>query len=88
MMSIFLDISSVDRLSLSVYRADMNIIINGEKKEFPASLTFEQLLSGLGVDPRKVAVERNLTIVPRTTYATTAVNDGDEIEIIKFIGGG
>jgi thiamine biosynthesis protein ThiS len=66
----------------------MIITINGEKKEFTENLTFSTLLSELGVDARKVAVERNLNIVPRTTYAQTAVNDGDEIEIIKFIGGG
>lgn len=66
----------------------MIITINGEKKEFPEKLSFSELLSGLGVDARKVAVERNLQIVPRTTYAQTPVNDGDEIEIIKFIGGG
>lgn len=66
----------------------MIITINGEKKEFTENLTFSALLSRLGVDARKVAVERNLNIVPRTTYEQTAVNDGDEIEIIKFIGGG
>lgn len=66
----------------------MIITINGTRKEFSEKLLFSELLSQLGVDPRKVAVERNLNIVPRTTYAQTPVNDGDEIEIIKFIGGG
>ena len=46
------------------------------------------LVAALGLDGRKVAVERNLEIVPRSTYARTPLNDGDRIEIVHFIGGG
>ena len=46
------------------------------------------LVATLGLDPRKVAVERNLEIVPRSLYAATPLADGDRIEIVHFIGGG
>ena len=46
------------------------------------------LVAELGLDARKVAVERNLEIVPRSTYSATALADGDRIEIVTFIGGG
>ena len=42
----------------------------------------------LGLDPRKVAVERNLEIVPRSLHATTSLMDGDRLEIVQFVGGG
>jgi thiazole synthase len=51
-------------------------------------MTVEALLGELGVDARKVAVERNLEIVPKSSYAQVAVNDGDRLEIVAFIGGG
>jgi thiamine biosynthesis protein ThiS len=46
------------------------------------------LVAELGLDARKVAVERNLEIVPRSAYGQTALADGDRIEIVHFIGGG
>jgi thiazole synthase len=66
----------------------MNITINGTKKEISANTSFSALLLELGIDPRKIALERNLQLVPRTTFDVTQVNDGDEIEIINFVGGG
>ncbi|MFO1127881.1 MAG: sulfur carrier protein ThiS [Rhodospirillales bacterium] len=66
----------------------MRIIINGEEKTFSAPLKVSGLLSACGMDPRKVAVERNLEIVPRSGYETVEVADGDRIEIVHFIGGG
>ena len=66
----------------------MFITINGEKKEISANITFAELLLGLGIDSRKIAVERNMNLVPRTKYADTTIHDGDEIEIINFVGGG
>ncbi len=51
-------------------------------------MVIEDLLSALGLDSRKVAVERNLAIVPRSAYLTTVLSDGDRIEIVHFIGGG
>jgi thiazole synthase len=66
----------------------MKLVINGEERNFSASMTVEALLGELGVDARKVAVERNLEIVPKSSYAQVAVNDGDRLEIVAFIGGG
>jgi thiamine biosynthesis protein ThiS len=66
----------------------MHITINGEKKEISANITFAELLLGLGIDSRKIAVERNMNLVPRTKYAEATLHDGDEIEIINFVGGG
>ena len=66
----------------------MKLVINGEERSFSASMSVEALLGELGVDPRKVAVERNLEIVPKSAYGQMAVNEGDKLEIVAFIGGG
>jgi len=66
----------------------MRVTINGEPRELSAPLTVFQLLDDLGFDARKIALERNLEIVPRSAYRETAVEDGDELEIVHFIGGG
>ena len=66
----------------------MNITINGTKKEISANTSFSALLSELGIDPRKIALERNLQLVPRTSFDVTQINEGDNIEIINFVGGG
>ena len=64
------------------------ITVNGEARQMPAGATVASLLTQLGLDTRKVAVERNLEIVPRSSYATTALAAGDQLEIVHFIGGG
>jgi len=66
----------------------MNLTINGEAKTISGVSNIAALVVSLGLDPRKVAVERNLEIVPRSIYADTALSDGDRIEIVHFIGGG
>ena len=66
----------------------MNLTINGEERQFMAPLNVEELLKDIGLDPRKVAVERNLEIVPKSRYAQIALADGDRLEIVHFIGGG
>jgi sulfur carrier protein len=66
----------------------MRILVNGEDRSFDDVSTVAGLVSALGLDVRKVAVERNLEIVPRSTYGETPVADGDRIEIVAFIGGG
>jgi len=66
----------------------MNVTINGEERSFSNGLTLEALLSELGIDPRKVAVERNLEIVSKSTYGETEITDGDKLEVVHFIGGG
>jgi thiamine biosynthesis protein ThiS len=66
----------------------MRLMINGEERAFSEIDDVSGLVAALGLDPRKVAVERNLEIVPRSTYGQTALSDGDRIEIVHFIGGG
>jgi thiazole synthase len=66
----------------------MNVTLNGEAKSLNDGLTVRSMLTSLGLDPAKIAVERNLQIVPRSTYDQVAVADGDRFEIVHFIGGG
>ncbi len=66
----------------------MEITINGEEKRFDRPLNVDDLLKALALEPRKIAVERNLEIVPKSLYAETALSDGDRIEIVQFVGGG
>ena len=64
------------------------IRVNGEARHVPAGLSIAAMLGELGLDPRKVAVERNLEIVPRSTLGDVRVEDGDAFEIVHFVGGG
>ncbi|MDA8051298.1 MAG: sulfur carrier protein ThiS [Rhodospirillales bacterium] len=64
------------------------LTLNGEPRTLPEPLSVAGLLSRLGVEARKVAVERNLEIVPRSLYAETWLAAGDRLEIVHFIGGG
>lgn len=66
----------------------MKLLLNGEERDVAGVVTIADLVAALGLDGRKVAVERNLEIAPRSTYAETALADGDRIEIVTFIGGG
>ena len=64
------------------------ITVNGEARHLPGPLPLSEFLSAAGLDLRKVAVERNEEIVPRSAYATTLLGPGDALEIVHFIGGG
>jgi len=66
----------------------MRLTVNGEERVADAPLSLTQLLDDIGLDTGKVAVERNLEIVPRSSYDVTALADGDRLEIVHFIGGG
>ncbi len=66
----------------------MQVYINDEAKTFESGITLAGLAGQLGLDMRKVAMEVNLTIIPRSEYADTALSEGDRIEIVQFIGGG
>jgi thiamine biosynthesis protein ThiS len=66
----------------------MKLWVNGEERSVEAAVDVAGLVAVLGLDVRKVAVERNLAIVPRSTYAATPIAEGDRIEIVHFIGGG
>jgi thiazole synthase len=68
--------------------ANLNVTLNGETRALNVGLTVKTMLETLGLDPAKIAVERNLEIVPRSAYGQIAVTEGDRFEIVHFIGGG
>lgn len=65
----------------------MQLTVNGEPRELAAA-TVAAMVAELGLDARKVAVERNLEIVPRSRFGLTPLAEGDRVEIVQFIGGG
>ena len=68
--------------------ASIRILLNGAPREFPAPLTFAQLLDELELAGRRLAVERNGEIVPRSRFADARLGDGDRIEVVIAVGGG
>jgi len=66
----------------------ITITVNGEHRRVAGGISLADLANELGLVPEKVAVERNLEVVPRSTLAQVTVEDGDEIEIVHFVGGG
>ena len=66
----------------------LSVRINGEHRRVPGQTTFAVLVNQLGLDPLRVAVVRNLEIVPRGTLGQVCVEDGDDYEIVHFVGGG
>lgn len=66
----------------------IQLSINGEARDFPAPLDVAGLIEALGLGGRKVAVERNGEIVPRSLHAATPLADGDRLEIVVAVGGG
>lgn len=66
----------------------ISITINGEPRRIDHAINLRDLLAGLGLDPAKIAVERNLEIVPRSRYGEVMADEGDRFEIVHFIGGG
>jgi thiazole synthase len=66
----------------------LHLSLNGESREFSSPLTVAELLRQLELDPAKVAVERNLEIVPKSAYQRSDLSEGDRLEIVHFIGGG
>ena len=68
--------------------AQVDLRLNGQTRQLAGPLTVAGLLAELGLDRRKVAVERNEAIVPRSLYDSTRLASGDTLEIVHFIGGG
>lgn len=66
----------------------MQITVNGAARELPAGLTVAGLIELLGYAGKRVAVERNGEIVPKSRHADTSLQDGDQIEIVVAVGGG
>ena len=67
---------------------EIAITVNGEPRRVAAGSTIAEMVRALSLDPAKVAVERNLEIVPRSTLGGVAVAEGDKFEIVHFVGGG
>src|SRR3546814_8934073 len=66
----------------------LNLHVNGEQRRIANGASLADLVRQLELDPAKVAVERNLEVVPRSTYGDVRLSDGDELEIVHFVGGG
>jgi thiamine biosynthesis protein ThiS len=66
----------------------LKIRLNGEPYELAGPLSITALLTGLGIDPRRVAVEHNQIVVKRGAYESTRIEERDEVEIVNFVGGG
>jgi thiamine biosynthesis protein ThiS len=68
--------------------ATIQVTVNGEPRQIQAGATIASMLRELGIEPARVAVERNLAIVPRSTLGEAPVTHGDRFEIVHFVGGG
>ena len=66
----------------------MKIVLNGDAFELAGPRTVSALLKELAIDARRVAVEHNLVVLKRAAFETTEVRDGDQVEIVNFVGGG
>jgi thiamine biosynthesis protein ThiS len=66
----------------------MNLIINGEDRQFDSALTISDLLARLGMKPDRIAIELNRELVPRERWTATQLDDDDKLEIVHFVGGG
>lgn len=66
----------------------LSVSINGQARRVSGGLNVSAMLKELGLDPLRVAVERNLEIVPRSELCQTSVQEGDQFEIVHFVGGG
>jgi len=66
----------------------ISIRVNGQHRRVPKGISIADLALELGLEPTRVAVERNLEIVPRSTLGQVPVEDGDDYEIVTFVGGG
>ncbi len=66
----------------------MRLVVNGEERQVGQSTTVKQLLASLGLADTLVAVERNEEVVPRARHESTELNEGDQVEVVHFVGGG
>lgn len=66
----------------------LNVTINGERRSYPAQSTLIDIVRALNMEPERVAIELNRAIVKREFWTSTAIDEGAEIEIVQFVGGG
>jgi thiamine biosynthesis protein ThiS len=76
------------RIGPAVQSTAVTITLNGDAHSLAGPTTVAGLLAELEIDPRSVAVERNFVVIKRDAYAATPVEEGDQIEIVNFVGGG
>ncbi len=70
------------------YRTRVNIKLNGDSLDVPGPVSVTALLASLAIDSRRVAVEHNLVILKRAAFDDTIVREGDNVEVVNFVGGG
>jgi sulfur carrier protein len=68
--------------------SSIDVVINGKPRTVAEGTTVLALLGELGLGDKRVAVERNLEVIPRAQHATTTLTDGDRLEVVTFVGGG
>ena len=73
---------------MSNHMAQIEMTLNGEKRTVEEGMTVAQLLTHLSVQPERVAVEVNLTVLKRAQHSMTVLQEGDQVELVQFIGGG
>lgn len=78
----------VVKVQANVYLTIMRVRLNGESRELGDGITIADLVGQLGLGQRRIAVEVNRDIVPRDAYTGHSLREGDEVEIVQFIGGG
>jgi thiazole synthase len=66
----------------------LKITLNGDPLELAGPVTVSELLAQLAIDGRRVAIEHNLTVLKRAAFDTVEIRDGDQVEIVNFVGGG
>ena len=66
----------------------LSVRVNGEHRRVRQGISLVEMLNELGLDPLRVAVERNLAVIPRSQIGAVGVEDGDDYEIVHFVGGG
>jgi len=66
----------------------VSVRVNGEHRRVPGGTSVAGMVNLMGLDPLRVAVERNLEVIPRSTLGQVTVEDGDDYEIVHFVGGG
>jgi len=84
----FIDKANSGLIGYQGMEETVRIHVNGEAKAWPCGATVADLLQDLDIKTEQVAVELNLEILDRTAFAHRALNDGDRVEIMSFIGGG
>ena len=73
---------------LTENQVTINVTLNGERRSFPAQSTLIDIVRALNLEPERVAIEFNRAIVKRAFWTSTAIDEGAEIEIVQFVGGG